>query len=119
MSRYKCHYCGDEHSPDNVAAVCVVCVKNGDLDRQEQIRRLDKERLDYKIRVGVLEAKLSGLEARGAMKCEKCQIGTYVHSPSEDAPLYEDGKVDGYGDIFAPKLFNFCPWCGTAVKPKP
>lgn len=42
-------------------------------------------------------------------------MGTYSHSSSEDAPLYEDLQVDGMGHTFQPQLFDFCPWCGTAV----
>lgn len=51
-------------------------------------------------------------------KCKVCEIGTYAHSASEDAPLFENWEVDGMGNIFPPRLYNFCPRCGFPVDPK-
>lgn len=48
-------------------------------------------------------------------KCINCQIGTYSHSGSEDAPLMEDLEVDGLGHCLRPIVFNFCPLCGHRI----
>ena len=49
------------------------------------------------------------------MKCENCQIGTYCHSASEDAPLFEDWEMDGMGCSIHPTIYKFCPWCGIEI----
>ena len=51
-------------------------------------------------------------------KCLSCQVGTYSHDSSSDAPLMETLERDGMGDIFQPHIFDFCPWCGHPVEKK-
>lgn len=51
-------------------------------------------------------------------KCKDCVIGTYSHSASEDAPLTEELVIDGLGNMFPPRVFNYCPNCGTKINKK-